>query len=113
MALHNRLKEHRARLSINQSELGRMAGVSRQTISLIERGDYSPSVTLALKLAAIATHVADLRTCVLHPASTTHRQMNDQQLAEAGVTPDLIRFSVGIEHPEDILFDIRQALDLV
>lgn len=53
MALHNRLKEHRARLSINQSELGRMAGVSRQTISLIERGDYSPSVTLALKLAAI------------------------------------------------------------
>ena len=53
MALHNRLKEHRARLSINQSELGRMAGVSRQTISLIERGDYSPSVALALKLARI------------------------------------------------------------
>ena len=53
MALHNRLKEHRARLSINQSELGRMAGVSRQTISLIERGDYSPSVTLALKIEAL------------------------------------------------------------
>ena len=53
MALHNRLKEFRARLSINQSELGSMAGVSRQTISQIERGDYSPSVTLALKLAAI------------------------------------------------------------
>ena len=65
----------------------------------------------ALKLAAIAIHVADLRTCVLHPASTTHRQLNDQQLAEAGVTPDLIRFSVGIEHPDDILADIRQALD--
>lgn len=64
-----------------------------------------------LKLAAIATHVADLRTCVLHPASTTHRQMNDQQLAEAGVTPDLIRFSVGIEHADDIIADIRQALD--
>lgn len=64
-----------------------------------------------LKLAAIATHVADLRTCVLHPASTTHRQMNDQQLAEAGVTPDLIRFSVGIEHADDIIDDIRQALD--
>ena len=65
----------------------------------------------ALKLAAIVIHVADLRTCVLHPASTTHRQLNDQQLAEAGVTPDLIRFSVGIEHPDDILTDIRQALD--
>ena len=64
----------------------------------------------ALKLAAIATHVADLRTCVLHPASTTHRQMNDRQLEEAGVSPDLIRFSVGIEHPDDILADIRQAL---
>ena len=64
-----------------------------------------------LKLAAIATHVADLRTCVLHPASTTHRQLTDQQLIEAGVSADLIRFSVGIEHPDDILDDIRQALD--
>lgn len=64
-----------------------------------------------LKLASIAIHVADLRTCVLHPASTTHRQMNDEQLAEAGVTPDLIRFSVGIEHPDDIIADIQQALD--
>ena len=53
MPLYNRLKEHRARLGVNQAELGNMAGVSRQTISLIERGDYSPSVTLALKLAAI------------------------------------------------------------
>lgn len=53
MPLHNRLKEHRARLSLNQAALGKMAGVSRQTISLIERGDYSPSVTLALKLAKI------------------------------------------------------------
>lgn len=65
----------------------------------------------ALKLAAIATHVADLRTCALHPASTTHRQMNDQQLAEAGVTPDLIRLSVGIENVEDIIDDLRGALD--
>lgn len=65
----------------------------------------------ALKLTAIATHVADLRTCALHPASTTHRQMTDEQLAEAGVTPDLIRFSVGIEHADDIIDDIRQALD--
>lgn len=53
MALKNRLKEHRARIGVNQSELGKLAGVSRQTISLIERGDYSPSVTLALKLAKI------------------------------------------------------------
>lgn len=53
MPLNNRLKEHRARLGINQSELGKRSGVSRQTISLIERGDYSPSVTLALKLAGI------------------------------------------------------------
>ena len=53
MALENRLKEHRARLGINQADMGQLAGVSRQTISLIERGDYSPSVTLALKLAKI------------------------------------------------------------
>ena len=53
MALENRLKEHRARLGINQSDMAKLAGVSRQTISLIERGDYSPSVTLALKLARI------------------------------------------------------------
>lgn len=53
MPLYNRLKEHRARLGVNQAELGNQAGVSRQTISLIERGDYSPSVTLALKLARI------------------------------------------------------------
>ena len=64
----------------------------------------------ALMLAAIAIHVADLRTCVLHPASTTHRQLNDQQLAEAGVPPDLIRFSVGIEHPDDIIAHNEQAL---
>ena len=53
MPLYDRLKEHRARLGVNQAELGNLAGVSRQTISLIERGDYSPSVTLALKLARI------------------------------------------------------------
>ena len=65
----------------------------------------------ALKLIAIVTHVADARTCVLHPASHTHRQLSDEQLREAGVAPDLIRLSVGIEDPEDILADIRQALD--
>lgn len=65
----------------------------------------------ALKMIVIATHVADLRSCLLHPASTTHRQMTDEQLAEAGVTPDLVRLSVGIEHVEDILDDIKQALN--
>lgn len=63
-----------------------------------------------LKLAAIVTHVADARTSVLHPASHTHRQMNDEQLKEAGVAPDLIRLSVGIEHIDDILADLDQAL---
>ena len=64
----------------------------------------------SLKLAAIVTHVADARTSVLHPASHTHRQLSDEQLREAGVAPDLIRLSVGIEDVEDILDDIRQAL---
>ena len=64
-----------------------------------------------LQLAAIVTHVADARTSVIHPASTTHRQMTDEQLTAAGVTPDLIRLSVGIEHPDDIIADLAQALD--
>ena len=64
----------------------------------------------SLKLAAIVTHVADARTCVLHPASHTHRQLSDEQLVAAGVAPDLIRFSVGIENAEDIVADIEQAL---
>lgn len=63
-----------------------------------------------LQLAAIVTHVADARTCVLHPASHTHRQMNDAQLVEAGVAPDLIRLSVGIENVKDIIADLEQAL---
>lgn len=64
-----------------------------------------------LKLAAIVTHVADARTSVLHPASHTHRQLSDQQLVEAGVDPFMIRFSVGIENADDIIEDIRQALE--
>lgn len=64
----------------------------------------------SLKLAAIVTHVADARTSVLHPASHTHRQLSDEQLLAAGVAPDLIRFSVGIENAEDIIADIEQAL---
>ena len=66
-----------------------------------------------LELAAIVTHVADARTCVLHPASHTHRQMNDEQLKEAGVAPDLIRLSVGLEHVEDIIADLEQALSKI
>ena len=64
----------------------------------------------SLKIAAMVVHVADLRTCVLHPASTTHRQMNEQELAEAGVSSDLIRMSIGIEDIDDLLEDIQQAL---
>ena len=67
----------------------------------------------SLKLAAVVTHVADARTCCLHPASTTHRQMTDEQLVECGTTPDLIRLSVGIENAEDIIADIQQALDQI
>ena len=66
-----------------------------------------------LQMAAIVTHVADARTSVLHPASHTHRQMNEQELLEAGVQPDLIRLSVGIEHVEDIIADLEQALAYV
>ena len=66
--------------------------------------------TNALKMIAIVTHVADARTCVLHPASHTHRQLNERQLIEAGVLPELIRLSVGIEDVEDIIADLEQAL---
>ena len=66
-----------------------------------------------LKLAAVETHVADARTCCLHPASATHRQMNDGELAAAGITPDLVRFSCGIEDQEDLIADIAQALEQI
>ena len=66
-----------------------------------------------LKVAMIATHVADAHTCVLHPASTTHRQMNDEELIAAGVGPDMVRMSVGIEHIDDILEDVKNALEAV
>lgn len=65
----------------------------------------------SLRLAAIVTHVADARTCVLHPASTTHRQLSDKQLEECGVDPGLVRFSVGIEDADDIIADLAQALE--
>lgn len=67
----------------------------------------------SLQMAAIVTHVADARTCCLHPASTTHRQLTDEQLVECGVSPDLIRFSCGIEAAEDIIADIEQALEKI
>lgn len=79
------------------------------------KGDRATAIRFmdALKLAHIATHVADARTCVLHPASHTHRQLSDEQLREAGIAPDFIRLSVGIEDCEDILDDIKQALDQI
>ena len=67
----------------------------------------------SLKLAAIVVHVADARTCILHPASTTHRQLTDQQLVDAGIGPDLIRMSIGIEHVDDIIADLEQGLALL
>ncbi len=67
----------------------------------------------ALKLAAIETHVADARTCTLHPASTTHRQMTEEELTAAGIYPDLVRFSCGLEDADDLIADIAQALDAI
>lgn len=64
-----------------------------------------------LKIATIETHVADCHTCILHPAMHTHRQLNDEQLAEAGIDPAQLRFSIGLEDPDDIIADIRQALN--
>ena len=66
-----------------------------------------------LKLGMIATHVADAHTCVLHPASSTHRQMNDEELIAAGVTPELVRYSCGLEDAQDLIDDIAQALEKI
>ena len=84
-------------------------------ISFGIKGGRSSAVKFmdSLKLAAIVVHVADARTCVLHPASTTHRQLTDEQLVDAGIGADLIRMSVGIENAEDIIEDIKQALNEV
>jgi O-acetylhomoserine (thiol)-lyase len=65
-----------------------------------------------LKIAAIETHVADARTCCLHPASATHRQMNDEELVAAGVAPNMVRFSCGLEGADDLIADVSQALEL-
>jgi len=79
------------------------------------KGDRATAIRFmdSLELIAIVTHVADARTCVLHPASHTHRQLSDEQLREAGVAPDLIRLSVGIEDADDIIDDIKQAMEKI
>jgi len=84
-------------------------------ISVIIKGGRSAAVRFidSLKMASNETHVSDIRTCVLHPASTTHRQLSEEQLAAAGVDPGMVRFSVGLEHVDDIIADIEQALDRV
>ncbi len=84
-------------------------------MSLGLKGDRATAIKFmdSLKLINIATHVADARSCVLHPASHTHRQLSEQQLLEAGIAPDLIRLSVGIEDCDDLLADIKQALDQI
>ncbi len=84
-------------------------------ISFALKGSKQDAVRFmdSLKLAAIVTHVADARTCVLHPASHTHRQMNEEQLKEAGVDPGMIRLSVGIENVDDIIADLSQAIDKI
>lgn len=88
-------------------------GYSSGVVTFGLKGDRDRAIRFMdnLKLACIVTHVADARTCVLHPASHTHRQLSDEQLLAAGVKPDLIRFSVGIENVDDIIEDIEQALN--
>ena len=82
-------------------------------IAFAVKGGRSAAIRFmdSLKFAFIETHVADAKTALLHPASHTHRQMSDEQLREAGVEPDLIRFSVGLENPDDIIADLKQALE--
>lgn len=76
------------------------------------KGDRETAVRFMdqLKMTAIVTHVADARTCILHPASHTHRQMTEEQLLEAGISPELMRLSIGIENVDDIIGDLEQAL---
>jgi len=83
------------------------------TFSLKGGKDAAIKFLNSLKLASNAIHVADIRTCVLHPATTTHRQLSDDQMIKAGVDPGMIRFSVGLEHIDDIINDIEQALAVV
>ena len=81
-------------------------------MTLVIKGGKDNAVKFmdSLRLASNEVHVADIRTCVLHPASATHRQLTDEQLVAAGINPGMIRFSVGLENIDDILDDIKQAL---
>ena len=98
-------------LAVRQFDGGRSCGV----VTFGIKGGRERSIKFidSLKLTAIVTHVADARTSVLHPASHTHRQLTDEQLITAGVQPDLIRLSVGIEDAEDIIADLQQALEAI
>jgi O-acetylhomoserine (thiol)-lyase len=84
-------------------------------ISIVIKGGKENAAKFinGLKLASKEVHVADIRTCVLHPASATHRQLTDEQLVACGVNPGMIRFSVGLENAEDIIADIEQSLALI
>ena len=88
---------------------------SRGVIAFGLKGDRQTAIRFmdSLDMINIVTHVADARTCVLHPASHTHRQLSDEQLIEAGVAPDLIRLSVGIENVNDIIADLQQAMEQI
>lgn len=92
-----------------------LSGRSSGVLAFGIKGGRAKSIQFMdqLNLASIVTHVADSKTCLLHPASHTHRQLSDEQLREAGIAPDLIRFSAGIENPEDIISDLDQALQQI
>ncbi len=92
-----------------------LGGRSSGVISFAIKGGKEAAIRFmdSLKLCSNEVHVADIHTCVLHPASATHRQLTEEQLAAAGISPGLIRFSVGLESVEDIIADIRQAFDKV
>ena len=131
--MYPRLRDLREDRDMKQRELADFLNCSQQVYSNYElgqkylpngscgvmafglKGDRETAVKFmdSLELVRIVTHVADSRTCVLHPASHTHRQLSDEQLKEAGIAPDLIRLSVGIEDSEDILDDIKQALEKI
>ncbi len=92
-----------------------MPGGAPGVVSFGVKGGREAAMKLmnSLKLAQIVVHVADARTCVLHPASTTHRQLTDEQLIAGGIVPEMVRFSVGIENINDIIADLQQALELI
>ena len=88
---------------------------SSGVISLVVRGGREGAMAFmdSLELASNQVHVADIRTCVLHPASETHRQLSEEQLVAAGIEPGMVRLSVGLEHVEDIIADVKKALEAV